>query len=53
MSGFLAQHELLDGYEFFWRVDPGLIVFCDLDDDPMLAMKHTGQKFGEFCVKGS
>lgn len=47
MSGFLAQHELLDGYEFFWRVDPGLIVFCDLDDDPMLAMKHAGQKFGE------
>ncbi|KAF9145016.1 hypothetical protein BGX30_010675 [Mortierella sp. GBA39] len=45
MSGFLAQHELLDGYEFFWRVDPGLIVFCDLDDDPMLAMKHAGQKF--------
>ncbi|KAG0308463.1 alpha 1,2-mannosyltransferase 2.4.1, partial [Linnemannia gamsii] len=45
MSGFLAQHELLDGYEFFWRVDPGLIVFCDLDDDPMLAMKHNGQKF--------
>ncbi|KAG0285058.1 hypothetical protein BGZ96_010647, partial [Linnemannia gamsii] len=45
MSGFLAQHELLDGYEFFWRVDPGLIVFCDLDDDPMLAMKHTGQMF--------
>ncbi|KAF9150027.1 alpha 1,2-mannosyltransferase 2.4.1 [Linnemannia schmuckeri] len=45
MSGFLAQHDLLDGYEFFWRIDPGLVVFCDLDDDPILAMKHSGQKF--------
>ncbi|KAG0380601.1 alpha 1,2-mannosyltransferase 2.4.1 [Mortierella sp. AD032] len=45
MSGFLARHELLDGYEFFWRVDPGLVLYCDLDEDPMLAMKQDGQKF--------
>ncbi|KAF9903826.1 alpha 1,2-mannosyltransferase 2.4.1 [Linnemannia zychae] len=45
MSGFLAQHELLDGYELFWRIDPGLVLFCDLEEDPMLAMKQEGQKF--------
>ncbi|KAF9928848.1 alpha 1,2-mannosyltransferase 2.4.1 [Linnemannia zychae] len=45
MSGFLAQHELLDRYEFFWRVDPGLSLFCDIEQDPMLAMKEDGQKF--------
>ncbi|KAF9134929.1 alpha 1,2-mannosyltransferase 2.4.1 [Mortierella sp. 14UC] len=45
MSGFLARHELLDGYEFFWRVDPGLVLFCDLEEDPMLAMERDGQKF--------
>ncbi|KAI9239718.1 MAG: nucleotide-diphospho-sugar transferase [Podila humilis] len=45
LSGFLAQHELLDGYEFFWRVDPALEIFCDIEDDPMLEMKKNGQKF--------
>ncbi|KAG0088060.1 alpha 1,2-mannosyltransferase 2.4.1 [Podila epicladia] len=45
LAGFLARHELLDGYEFFWRVDPGLEIFCDIEDDPMLAMKKNGQKF--------
>ncbi|KAG0341775.1 alpha 1,2-mannosyltransferase 2.4.1 [Podila horticola] len=43
LSGFLARHELLDGYEFFWRVDPGLEVFCDIEEDPMLEMKKNGQ----------
>ncbi|KAK3814031.1 MAG: nucleotide-diphospho-sugar transferase [Benniella sp.] len=45
MSGFLAQHALLDPYEFFWRIDPGVEIFCDLGDDPMMAMKSSGQKF--------
>ncbi|KAF8947354.1 hypothetical protein BGZ47_009427 [Haplosporangium gracile] len=48
MSGFLDLHDLLNGYEIFWRINPGLVVFCDLEDGPMLAMKHSGQKFGEF-----
>ncbi|KAF9948403.1 alpha 1,2-mannosyltransferase 2.4.1, partial [Mortierella alpina] len=45
MSGFLARHPLLDGYEFFWRVEPGMEVFCDLADDPMLAMEKNGHLF--------
>ncbi|KAF8937478.1 alpha 1,2-mannosyltransferase 2.4.1 [Dissophora ornata] len=45
MSGFLAQHELLDPYEFFWRVDSGVDIFCDVEEDPMLTMKKSGQKF--------
>ncbi|KAF9288284.1 alpha 1,2-mannosyltransferase 2.4.1 [Mortierella alpina] len=45
MSGFLARHELLNGYEFFWRVEPGMEIFCDLADDPMLAMKKNGHLF--------
>ncbi|KAF9956095.1 alpha 1,2-mannosyltransferase 2.4.1 [Mortierella alpina] len=45
MSGFLARHELLDGYEFFWRVEPGMEIFCDIADDPMLAMKKNGHLF--------
>ncbi|KAF9981617.1 alpha 1,2-mannosyltransferase 2.4.1, partial [Modicella reniformis] len=45
MSGFLARHELLDPYEFFWRVDPGVEIFCDIHDDPMVIMKSSGQNF--------
>ncbi|KAF9199454.1 alpha 1,2-mannosyltransferase 2.4.1, partial [Haplosporangium sp. Z 27] len=41
MSGFVAQHELLDKYEFFWRVDPGVEIFCDVEEDPMLALKKS------------
>ncbi|KAG0205881.1 hypothetical protein BGX28_002571 [Mortierella sp. GBA30] len=44
-SGFLARHELLDGFEFFWRVEPGMDIFCDIEDDPMLAMKKNGHLF--------
>ncbi|KAG0355790.1 alpha 1,2-mannosyltransferase 2.4.1 [Gamsiella multidivaricata] len=45
MSGFLAQHKLLDQYEFFWRVDPGVCILCDVEEDPMLMLKSSGQKF--------
>ncbi|KAF9430552.1 Anaphase-promoting complex subunit 2 [Podila epigama] len=46
LSGFLAQHPLLDPFEFFWRVDPGLEIYCDIQDDPMLEMKKNQQTFG-------
>ncbi|KAF9112788.1 alpha 1,2-mannosyltransferase 2.4.1 [Mortierella sp. AM989] len=45
MSGFVAQHELLDSYEFFWRIDPGVEIFCDVEEDPMLTLKRSAQKF--------
>ncbi|GJJ70661.1 hypothetical protein EMPS_03011 [Entomortierella parvispora] len=44
-SGFLAKNELLDPYHFFWRVDPGVNIFCDMQEDPMLTMTESGQKF--------
>jgi alpha 1,2-mannosyltransferase len=47
MSGFLAEHELLNPYEYFWRVDPGLKIYCNIENDPMLALKSSGQKFGK------
>ncbi|KAG0316260.1 alpha 1,2-mannosyltransferase 2.4.1 [Dissophora globulifera] len=45
-SGFLAQHPLLDSYEIFWRIDPGVDIYCDLEEDPMLALAKSGKKFG-------
>ncbi|KAF9914852.1 alpha 1,2-mannosyltransferase 2.4.1 [Lobosporangium transversale] len=43
-SGYLAQHELLDPYDIFWRIDPGVEIFCDIEEDPMLAMEASGKK---------
>ncbi|KAF9575668.1 hypothetical protein EC968_002231 [Mortierella alpina] len=45
MSGFLARHALLDGYKYFWRVEPGMEIFCDVADDPMVAMEKNGHLF--------
>lgn len=35
----MARHELLDPYEFFWRIDHGVEIHCDMDNDPMMVMK--------------
>ncbi|KAF9168089.1 alpha 1,2-mannosyltransferase 2.4.1 [Actinomortierella ambigua] len=44
-SGLLARHELLAPYDFFWRVEPGIHLYCDMEIDPMLEMQRTGKKF--------
>ncbi|KAF9582777.1 alpha 1,2-mannosyltransferase 2.4.1 [Lunasporangiospora selenospora] len=44
-SGILASLDLMDEFEFFWRIEPGIEIFCDMNDDPMLEMKKSGQKF--------
>ncbi|KAF5391283.1 hypothetical protein D9757_001876 [Collybiopsis confluens] len=40
-SGFFFRHELLQPYRYYWRVEPDVRFFCDLDYDPFLYMqKH-------------
>ncbi|RHZ86048.1 hypothetical protein Glove_55g16 [Diversispora epigaea] len=38
-SGFFYRHELLDKYDYYWRVEPGVQFYCDLDYDPFVFMK--------------
>ncbi|CAG8569123.1 1584_t:CDS:10 [Diversispora eburnea] len=38
-SGFFYRHELLDKYDYYWRVEPGVQFYCDLDYDPFVYMK--------------
>jgi len=45
-SGFFFRHPLLDKYEFYWRVEPHVEFFCDIEYDPFLFMKKTGKKYG-------
>ncbi|KAJ3786260.1 glycosyltransferase family 15 protein [Lentinula aff. detonsa] len=39
-SGFFFQHELLQPYRYYWRVEPDVRFFCDLDYDPFLYMQE-------------
>jgi len=40
-SGFFFQHELLQKYKYYWRVEPEVTYFCDLDYDPFLFMQDN------------
>ncbi|KAK6345961.1 alpha 1,2-mannosyltransferase 2.4.1 [Orbilia blumenaviensis] len=45
-SGFFFEHELLAGYEYYWRVEPSIKLFCDIDYDPFLYMQENKKKYG-------
>ncbi|KAF3915152.1 hypothetical protein ABW20_dc0103645 [Dactylellina cionopaga] len=44
-SGFFFEHELLDDYEFYWRVEPDIKLFCDVDTDPFVYMAENNKKY--------
>ncbi|KAJ6630816.1 glycosyltransferase family 15 protein [Mycena sp. CBHHK59/15] len=39
-SGFFFQHELLQPYRYYWRVEPDVKFFCDIDYDPFVYMQE-------------
>ncbi|KAL1916646.1 uncharacterized protein VTP21DRAFT_5350 [Calcarisporiella thermophila] len=45
-SGFFFHHPLLQDYDYYWRVEPNVEYFCDLDYDPFLFMQDNGKKYG-------
>ncbi|EWC47952.1 glycolipid 2-alpha-mannosyltransferase 1 [Drechslerella stenobrocha 248] len=45
-SGFFFEHELLADYEYYWRVEPSIKLFCDIDEDPFKFMKENNKKYG-------
>ena len=40
-SGFFFRHELLLEYEWYWRVEPSIELFCDIAYDPFRFMAET------------
>lgn len=44
-SGFFFQHELLKNYEYYWRVEPSIELFCDIDYDPFKFMADNKKKY--------
>jgi alpha 1,2-mannosyltransferase len=45
-SGFFYRHPLLDKYRYYWRVEPDVKFFCDLDYDPFLIMQDQNKVYG-------
>jgi len=45
-SGFFYRHELLKPYKYYWRVEPNVQYFCDLDYDPFLIMQDQKKVYG-------
>ncbi|KAJ2898218.1 alpha-1,2-mannosyltransferase ktr1 [Coemansia aciculifera] len=45
-SGYLHRHPLLSDLEYYWRIEPDVEYFCDIDYDPFAFMKQNGLKYG-------
>lgn len=45
-SGFFFRHELLKNYKYYWRIEPDVTFFCDLDYDPFLVMQNGKKVYG-------
>lgn len=45
-SGFFFKHELLDKYEWYWRLEPEIKYFCDITYDPFVEMARANKTYG-------
>ena len=44
-SGFFFRHPLLASFEYYWRVEPSIELFCDIHYDPFQMMKANNKKY--------
>ncbi|ANZ76141.1 BA75_01977T0 [Komagataella pastoris] len=45
-SGFFYKQKILDQYDYYFRVEPGVEYFCDLEEDPFRYMRLHNKKYG-------
>jgi alpha 1,2-mannosyltransferase len=45
-SGYFFRHELLTPYKWYWRVEPDVRYYCDLDYDPFRFMEEHDKVYG-------
>lgn len=45
-SGFFFRHPLLKDFEYYWRVEPNVEFYCDVEYDPFRFMKENNKKYG-------
>ncbi|KAJ2840352.1 hypothetical protein FBU31_000485 [Coemansia sp. 'formosensis'] len=44
-SGFFYKHPLLRSVDWYWRVEPGVDFYCDVDYDPFRFMEDNGKLY--------
>ncbi|MCJ1391354.1 alpha 1,2-mannosyltransferase 2.4.1 [Xylographa bjoerkii] len=44
-SGFFFRHPLMNQYEWYWRVEPSIELYCDINYDTFKFMKDNGKKY--------
>ncbi|KAI8072485.1 nucleotide-diphospho-sugar transferase [Gongronella butleri] len=45
-SGYFFRHRLLDGYDYYWRLEPNVYYYCDIDYDIFKYMRDNNKKYG-------
>ncbi|KAM0792249.1 hypothetical protein ACM66B_004943 [Microbotryomycetes sp. NB124-2] len=45
-SGFFYRQKVLQEYDWYWRVEPGIELKCDVDVDPFLFMEANNKVYG-------
>ena len=44
-SGFFFRHPLMNQFEWYWRVEPSIELYCDIDYDTFKYMAERGKKY--------
>lgn len=44
-SGFFFRQPLMLNYEYYWRVEPSIELYCDIHYDPFRLMVENGKKY--------
>ena len=45
-SGFFFRHPLLKEYDYYWRVEPWVEFYCNVNYDPFVFMQENNKKYG-------
>lgn len=45
-SGFFWQHPIMDQFKYYWRVEPDIQLYCDIDYDVFKFMQEKGKRYG-------
>ncbi|MCJ1292292.1 alpha 1,2-mannosyltransferase 2.4.1 [Xylographa carneopallida] len=44
-SGFFFRHPLMNQFEWYWRVEPSIELYCDVNYDTFKYMRDNGKKY--------
>jgi len=45
-SGFFFRHQLIEQYDYYWRLEPGVEFMCDIDYDVFKFIKKNNITYG-------